>query len=48
MLSTITSKIIIEELKKIDPIDRQLIIDEIVSLKNIGPKNDKGTSKNTF
>lgn len=31
MLNTNTSKIIIEEFKKTDPMDRQLIIDEIVS-----------------
>lgn len=41
MLNIITSKIILKELKKINPVDKQLIIDEILNLQKSGSKNDK-------
>ena len=41
MLNIITSKIILEELKKLDLVDKQLIIDEILNLQSSGSKNDK-------
>ena len=41
MLNIITSKIILEELKKLNSVDKQLIIDEILNLQKSGSKNDK-------
>ena len=41
MLNIITSKIILEELKKLNSVDKQLIIDEILNLQSSGSKNDK-------
>ena len=41
MLNIITSKIILEELKKLNSVDKQLIIDEILNLQKSGTKNDK-------
>lgn len=41
MLNIITSKIILEELKKLNSVDKQLIIDEILNLQKSGSKNDR-------
>ena len=41
MLKIMKSNIIFEELKKLNWVDKQLIIDEILNLQSSGSKNDK-------